>query len=61
MDISYTSLVAQQTAQTQSQIGMAVMKSAAKADQQVATILANAVEATGSANGQRGTQLDITV
>lgn len=56
-----SAIYAQQQALGHLQVGMAMTKNAAKAEQQTATILANAIEATSSGNGTRGTQLDITV
>lgn len=56
-----SALYVQQQALGQMQVGMSMTKNAAKAEQQTATILAEAIEATGNSNGTRGTQLDITV
>ena len=61
MDIASTSLIAYQLAQGQQNIGMAVMKQTLKQDQAIATILENAVQATGAADGSRGSNLDVTV
>lgn len=61
MDINATSLLAQKLAYGQLQNGQAALKSAIKGEQQVANILAQAVEATANPGSNRGTQLDITV
>ena len=61
MDINASSILAYKLAAGQQQMSMAMLKQSAKADQQTATILANAIEATGSSDGSRGTQLDVTV
>jgi len=61
MDIAATSILAQQLMGSQQQMSQAMMRQSAKAEQQAANIIMQAVEAAGSADGQRGTQLDITV
>jgi len=61
MDINATSILSYQLAQNQQNVGLAMLKQSAKQDQSTATILENAVEAAGAADGSRGSQLDITV
>lgn len=61
MDIAATSLFVQQQAYGQLQTGNAMIKQAAKQEQQTAAILAQAVEAASNPGSTRGTQLDITV
>ena len=61
MDITATSLFAQQQATSQLQTAQALLKSNAKAEQQTAAILEQAITAAGSIDGSRGNILDITV
>jgi hypothetical protein len=62
MDINTTALFGQQQAMSQLQVGQAMLKNNAKAEQKTATILAQAIEAAGSAgNAVRGQNLDISV
>ena len=61
MDIASTSLFAQQQVGSQLQMGQSMLKANAKSEQQTAAILSEAITAAGSADGKRGTRLDITV
>lgn len=60
MDIAATPILAQQLMLNQQNIGLAVMKAGAQADQAIANILEQAVQAAKPADGSRGNLIDIS-
>lgn len=60
MDIAALPILAQQLMLNQQNIGLAVMKSNAQADQAMANILEQAIKAAVPADGSRGSMLDMS-
>lgn len=60
MDVATLPILAQQLMLNQQQVGLAVIKSNAEAEQAVATILDQAIQAMVPADGSRGSHLDMS-
>ncbi|MCB1538136.1 MAG: hypothetical protein H6865_06445 [Rhodospirillales bacterium] len=61
MDITNTSLLAQQQSLSHLSLGQSMLKQNARQERQTATILADAVESAANSGSMRGTNLDISV